>query len=153
MRLTRVVLMISMSACGRVGFDEATDGGAAASACPVDYEPMFIPTKLSLSPTRPGQSYVQAFMSCAAEGQRIATPRTNVEALVLAERAGGGAIWMGVSQVETPGIWSVDGVAVTYLPWNTSEPSGSGDCVQLTSTARYNDASCVNVVSFQCECR
>ena len=50
-------------------------------------------------------------------------------------------------------LW-VDGSYVTYTNWYNGEPNdnnGEEDCVEMSSTGKWNDQNCNDSVSYICE--
>ena len=171
MRPGFIVLTIALLACGRRDFneadaalapDDAIDAAAATDAvadapatCPASY--VLNPTTgiyYRVNPAGLLVTWSAAKTACLQDGQELAQPLTNLEALTLADEASGEEIWVDISMVSTPGVWSDrDGQAVTFLPWATGWPAGSGDCVRMSFEAEMRDTTCVAGYAYVCECR
>ena len=163
-------MALSLVACGRRDFNEAdaalapddaidAPGDAAATDGPAT-----CPASYVLNPTtgiyyRANQagllvSWIAATTACLQDGQQLAQPLTNLEALTLADVASGEEVWVDISTVSTPGVWSDrDGQPVTFLPWAIGWPDGSGDCVRMSFEAELRDTTCVAGYAYVCECR
>lgn len=165
-----LVVALALLGCGRRDFntvDAATDappGDATTAVTDAATDAPTCPASYTLNPTtgiyyspEDGTrlvTWVAAKTACLQEGQQLAWPRTTLEALTLAEQAGGADVWVDISQVSTPGVWSDrDGEPVTFLPWALSWPTGSGDCVHMGFDGEMRDATCVAGYAYVCECR
>lgn len=159
-RVTRsglAVMALALLACGRRNFNtpDASPTVDAAAACPVSYV-LSPSTGIHYSVAVPGRlvTWSAARTACLQDGQQLAQPLTNLEALTLADQADGAEVWVDISTVSTPGVWSDrDGQAVTFLPWATGWPDGSGDCVRMSFEAEMRDTICVAGYAYVCECR
>jgi hypothetical protein len=172
MRPGFIVLTVSLLACGRRDFNEADaalppgdaiDAPAATdavvtdgpTACPASY--VLVPAaNISYSVNQPARlaSWLSATNACLGEGQHLARPRNALDALALTEHVGGADIWVDISTVATPGVWSDgEGQPVSYLPWELTWPDGTGDCVQMTMDSEMHDVACMAAYAYVCECR
>jgi len=165
MRPGFIVLTVSLLACGRRDFNEAdaalppvTPDAVAPDApatCPASYS-LNPTTGIHYSASQPAVlvNWVAAKTACLEAGQQLARPRSALEALTLANQAEGEIIWVDISMVSTPGVWSDnEGQPVTYLPWPVGRPDGAGDCARMHLDGEIRDTSCVEVFAYLCECR
>lgn len=151
------LLALALFACGRIGFgfdEEASRDADIIANCPAGYTPVFGGPALAYGPVQPATRWVDATMTCLGEGTRVAVPSSRFEALVLVDHANVNGVWVGVSQLDTPGVWTTAyGMAASYLPWDSAEPNGSGDCVLMDDLGELADSACTNADNFVCECR
>lgn len=159
------MLAVALLACGRRDFNEVdaavapvpTDAVApdGPATCPASY--VLNPTTgIRYSASQPGVlvNWVAAKTACLEAGQQLARPRSALEALTLANQAEGATVWVDISMVATPDVWSDHaGQPVTYLPWAIGWPDGTGDCARMHFDGEIRDTSCLESYAYLCECR
>jgi cysteine-rich repeat protein len=62
--------------------------------------------------------------------------------------------WIGLSDQIEEDVWAWDARSSNFTNWNRGEPNDWGrgeDCVQMTTSGRWNDASCSSLLVFFCE--
>ena len=64
--------------------------------------------------------------------------------------------WIGLSDQREEDLWVWDSRTSGYVNWNRGEPNdwnGNEDCVQMTTSGRWNDVNCGSRLMFFCEDR
>lgn len=160
----RGALVLLISACGRIGFDEVERGDdvpepdAAAARCDVSFQPVAnAPLRYRFEPG--AASWPTALAACRAfgPGHSLALPATDAERVALSAEARATVVarwWIGGTDAAVEGTWlDPDGLAIAYLPWAQSEPNNTGGnehCLDLLSdpvegparTDLFDDRSC-----------
>eukprot|EP00054_Salpingoeca_dolichothecata_P026103 m.185314 g.185314 ORF g.185314 m.185314 type:complete len:2533 (+) comp25562_c0_seq5:1791-9389(+) len=102
------------------------------------------------------QSFDEADDFCVGDGGRLATIRTAGELhRVLFWRdaeAWQGNVWIGYTDQQQDGSFEwLDGSQTDFIPWEDTEPDGSGDCAVLDlASEEYEDFLCATSLPFLC---
>jgi hypothetical protein len=102
-------------------------------------------------------SWAAAKSACeAANGAHLVTIGSSAEQAVVEEVAMGGDRWIGMSRPplspNEPGQFKwITGEAMSYLKWDSGEPSGAGECGRLKGGSAWGDGSCTDAVLAICE--
>lgn len=125
---------------------------AGPSNCPPDY--VTVGSQPNVYKTYPADDWVAHQVACAGEGAYLVIPADATELSDVIGFAGGGPIWVGVSDRTTENTFVDVRGGVPYLPWATGQPDNAGpgeDCVKATG-ATYSDERCSQNNIAVCEC-
>ncbi len=91
---------------------------------------------------------------CQTVGMTLVTiddARDNQRLLAASNRS---SPWLGLTDITEEDVWVWDGRTSAFTNWNRGEPNDWGpgeDCVQMTTSGRWNDVSCQSFLNFFCE--
>jgi hypothetical protein len=101
------------------------------------------------------ESWTNRQVTCANAGAYLAIPADSTELSDVIGFAGGGPIWVGISDSVTETVFvDVRGGTTPYLPWASGQPDDNNpgeDCVKATG-ATYSDERCSQHNTAVCEC-
>ena len=154
----RVVALLVLVACGRVGFEapgrDASLDGDAPLVCPASYTGM-APGRASRYRAMPFATWGASQQACESDGTHLIVLDDPVE-LAWAAQEIGVPQWLGLSDHATEGTFlAVNGRTSPFLTWTPQNPNdsfGDEDCVELFDGA-FNDVGCTGLTrNFLCEC-
>jgi hypothetical protein len=101
--------------------------------------------------SRPRNYNDQRTRCLSQSGMDLALPSNEAEnqaigAACNALFGGFGRMWIGVTRVNRDAPWMFvgTGALLTYTRWDSGEPSGDGDCVEMVGDFEWNDSNCGN---------
>lgn len=168
----RLLAMLVLSGCGRLGFDDVLLGvqdaqepdGPPGDGPPADDGPhdapavrachgdaRYVPSAGLASTYREVDlqtSWAQARADCMADDADLWVVESALE------QAAFDGDWIGITDVATEGVWlKVDGTPATFLPFEVGQPDGgaSENCLR-TDSAGFEDRECTDDRDYVCEC-
>jgi cysteine-rich repeat protein len=100
------------------------------------------------------RNHADAVAHCATQEMTLATVDDGDDNRILLEASNRTSPWIGLSDQIEEDVWVWDGRNSRFRDWNRGEPNdwgGGEDCVQMTTSGRWNDASCGSLLMFFCE--
>jgi hypothetical protein len=95
-------------------------------------------------------TWTAAEAACVARGAHLVTiDDANENAFVAAQGVVG--FWTGGNDVAKQGTWIWTGGTSTYSNWAASQPSGTGECVQVGASGTWSASNCATPEPFVCE--
>jgi len=166
----RAAILLSLAACGRLGFDELVADAPpdTAPACASTFiTVMDAPLKYRFEPTP--TPWPMARDACAAfgPGHALAVPKDDAERIAISAKARATVVdrwWLGGTDAATEGTWlDTAGNAITFQPWASGEPNNTGgneNCLDILADPvegsarvdRFDDRACDALYPFICAC-
>ena len=91
---------------------------------------------------------------CETAGMTLVTIDDERDNAILFQASNRTSPWIGLSDQREEDLWVWDSRTSGYVNWNRGEPNdwnGNEDCVQMTTSGRWNDVNCGSRLMFFCE--